>query len=75
MNEEQDFIIRPYSKKELALMYFPESMPSMASKRLRRWIQQCKPLWNELQQMDYKPQSKGFTPRQVQAIVTYLGDP
>ena len=75
MNEEQDFIIRPYSKKELALMYFPESEPITAVHRLMRWIIRCKPLWDELQQMAYKPRSKNFTPRQVRAIVYYLGSP
>ena len=75
MNEEQDFIIRPYSKKELALMYFPESSPRCAVKHLNAWIKQCKQLWDELQQMGYESKSKNFTPRQVSAIVYYLGSP
>jgi hypothetical protein len=70
-----DFIIRPYTKKELALMYFPESEPSTARRHLNRWMRQCKPLWNELQQTGYQAQSKTFTARQTELIEHYLGSP
>ena len=59
---------KPYTKKELALLYFPDSNPLS-------WIRRCTPLWNELQQTGYYPASKAFTPRQVRAIVDYLGEP
>ena len=36
---------------------------------------QGKPLWNLLCEAGYKPSSKSFTPRQVKAIVEYLGEP
>ena len=75
MNEEQDFIIRPYSKKELALMYFPESMPVTAVRRLTYWINHCPELLNELTTAGYKPTSHGFTTKQVRLIVYYLGSP
>ena len=39
------------------------------------WIKLCKPLWNLLCEAGYKPSSKSFTPRQVKAIVEYLGEP
>ena len=75
MNEEQDFIIRPYSKKELALMYFPDSMPNTAVRRLMSWIRHCPELWNELRSAGYKQTSHGFTTKQVRLIVYYLGSP
>ena len=70
-----EFSIRPYTKKELALMYFPDSNPRTAVNHLMSWIRRCTPLWNELQQTGYYPTSKAFTPRQVRAIVAQLGEP
>lgn len=34
----EDFINRSYTKKELGLMYFPESMPRTAVNHLMSWI-------------------------------------
>ena len=70
-----EFPIRPYTKKELALLYFPGSTPRTAVNHLMSWIRRCTPLWNELQQTGYYPASKAFTPRQVRAIVAQLGEP
>ena len=68
----EDFKIRMYTKKELALMYFPESMPRTAVNHLMAWIRLCTPLWDELLKMGY---CKAFSPKQVKAIVEYLGEP
>ena len=70
-----DFIIRAYTKKELALMYFPDSAPRTAVNHLMAWIRRCTSLWQQLQQMDYSINSKTLTPRQVRAIVEQLGEP
>lgn len=70
-----DFTIRAYTKKELALMYFPDSSPRTAVNHLMAWIHRCTPLWEQLQAMDYYPNAKSFTPRQVRAIVEHLGEP
>jgi len=72
---DKDFIIRAYTKKELALMYFPDSAPRTAVNHLMVWIRNCKQLWNELQKTGYQTNSKAFTPRQVKAIVEQLGEP
>ena len=61
----EDFIIRSYTKKELALTYFPQSNPRTAVNHLMVWIRRCTPLWNELLQTGYKTTSKEFTPKQV----------
>ena len=37
----EDFINRSYTKKELGLMYFPESMPRTAVNHLMSWIRRC----------------------------------
>ena len=70
-----EFIIRAYTKKELALMYFPDSAPRTAVNHLMAWIRRCTSLWQQLQQMDYSINSKTLTPRQVRAIVEQLGEP
>lgn len=72
---EQEFKIRQYTKKELSLLYFPDSLPRTAVKHLMAWINRCTPLWDALLSMGYSLNSKAFTPRQVKAIVEYLGEP
>ena len=72
---DSEFVIRAYSKKELALMYFPYSSPRTAVSHLMRWIHRCTQLWEQLQEMGYETTCKTFTPRQVRAIVEQLGEP
>ena len=72
---DKDFIIRAYTKKELALSYFPDSQPRTAVNHLMSWIRRCRPLWTELLSTGYTMTSKSFTPRQVRTIVHHLGDP
>ena len=70
-----NFKIRSYSKKELALRYFPDSTPETAVKHLMALIRRNDMLWDELQEMGYYSKSKTFTPRQVQAIIEWMGAP
>ena len=70
-----EFKIRAYTKKELALCYFPNSKPHTAVNHLMSWVQRCTPLWQKLQKMGYFSTSKLFTPGQVRAIVEHLGEP
>jgi len=72
---DKEFVIRAYTKKELALMYFPESSPRTAVNHLMAWIRRCTQLWGQLQSIGYETNSKTFTPRQVRAIVEQLGEP
>ena len=39
-----EFKVRSYTKKELALFYFPEASPHTAVNRLMRWINRNAPL-------------------------------
>ena len=71
----ETFTIRAYTKKELALMYFPDSMPRTAVSHLMAWINRCTQLSALLQTTGYLPTNKAFTPRQVKAIVEHLGEP
>ena len=70
-----DFKIRPYTKKELALAYFPDSSPHSAVNHLMTWIYRCKPIMAQLLATGYEKTSKGFTPRQVRLITEHLGEP
>ena len=70
-----NFTIRAYSKKELALLYFPDSMPTTAVRHMMATIRRCDMLWEELLAMGYYPNRKTFTPREVMAIVKWLGAP
>ncbi|MBO4752450.1 MAG: DUF4248 domain-containing protein [Bacteroidales bacterium] len=75
MENRNDFTIRAYSKKELALIFFPDSAPRTAVNHLMAMIRGCDMLWDELQGMGYYNKRKTFTPREVRAIVEWLGVP
>ena len=70
-----DFTIKAYTKKELALLYFPDSTPRVAVNHLMAVIRRNDMLWDELQATGYKTTNKVFTPRQVNAIFEWLGAP
>lgn len=75
METIENFAIRAYTKKELALLYFPDSTPGTAVKHLMVTIRRNDMLWDELQAMGYYTRRKTFTPREVRAIVDWLGAP
>lgn len=76
MDNKEDFIIRSYSKKELALLYFPDTPnPHTAVNHLMAWLRRCTPLTRELEEMGVQKTAKYFTPRQVRAIARHLGEP
>ena len=70
-----DFPIRTYTKKELALCYFPDSTPHTAVNHLMSWINRNKGLTDELTKLGYIKSQREFLPRQVMAIIDYLGAP
>lgn len=67
--------IRPYSKQELAMLYFPHSTPRVATNHLMRWINRSRELLSLLEERHYTRSSKYFTSTQVRAIVDHLGEP
>ena len=71
----ETFKIKSYSKKELALLYFPDSTPRVAVNHLMALIRRNDMLSDELLSTGYKTTNKVFTPRQVQAIVDWIGAP
>lgn len=73
---ETTFRIRPYSKRELAMLYFPDTkLAESAVANLRNLMKRNTDLLRELEEARYKPHDKGFTPRQVGILVRYLGEP
>lgn len=76
MRMKDSFEIRPYTKKELALLYFPlVSDPHVAVNRLMSWIARCRPLLASLQGGGYRKTAKWFTSCEVRLIVEHLGEP
>lgn len=73
---ETTFRIRPYSKRELAKLYFPETANAeSAVANLRNLMNRNPELKDELVEVRYKAHDKVFTPKQVSIIVRYLGEP
>lgn len=66
---------QPYTKRELALLYFPQSTPQAAVNHLMTWIKRSPALLHTLRLTGYRKTSRYFTPRQVEAIVSQLGEP
>ena len=73
---EQIFRIRPYSKRELAGLYFPFTKNAdTAVKNLNNLMHRNPDLLAELAEARYTTYSRIFTPLQVHIIVRYLGEP
>jgi len=67
--------IKSYTKQELALLYFPDSSPVVASAHLMRWIRRNPDLMKKLHDNGYSNRSKAFTPMQTSFIFYFLGEP
>lgn len=72
---KQNYGLRSYTKQELALLYFPDATPAVASAHLMRWIQRIPDLLQKLAATGYGKNCKEFTPMQVSYILYFLGEP
>ena len=63
------------TKKELALLYFPDSTPHVAVKHLNGWIKRCQPLCDALAETHLSRYAKWYSPRQRELIEKFLGEP
>lgn len=72
---EPKFIIRSYSKSELAMLYSPFITPKSAVRKLNRWIAIKPGLTERLQDAGMLPNAKCYTPFQVFIIIEALGEP
>ena len=73
MNTEKK-IKGSYGLQELALHYFPRSTPASASIQLKRWMN-VPQLMTQLTAANYHKGQRILTPRQVEIIVTHIGEP
>ena len=74
MNMEHTEIKR-YTKKELGMLYFPDSSPITARKHLIRWIMRNPKLMEELYAANYSLSDQYLTKEQVEIIFRYIGPP
>lgn len=73
---EFTFRIRPYSKRELAMLYFPCTRNGeTAVKNLHNLMHRNPDLMKELAEARYQPRCRMLIPLQVRIIVCYLGEP
>lgn len=63
------------SKQDLAMAYFPDRSKESAGKLLAREIHSNRPLMSALQPTGYFPQRKLLSPKQLQIIFSFLGEP
>lgn len=67
--------LRSRSFGELAAEYFPTTCNRHARRKLRSWINLCKPLRIRLADLSYTDGTRTLTPRMVLMIYQYLGEP
>lgn len=67
--------VRPYSKRELAVAYAPDISPVSALNRLAEWMRYNDRLLRELANTGYRSRQRVFTSLQVELIFRYLGRP
>lgn len=71
---EADFIIRSYTKAELAQLYCG-TRPVLALQKLYRWMRKNTALTQALSEVNYNKYRHSFLKREVRLIVYYLGEP
>lgn len=72
---EDKFKMRSYGYGELALLYFPNITKKSASSQLGNWIRSNINLKNKLIELGFKPGKRILTPKQVETIISNIGEP
>lgn len=75
VNNYTKFRVKAYGKSDLAMLYNPHMSVREALRLLMRWIVRNEALCRELEEMGYRKNSKILTPREVEVITRYLGEP
>lgn len=73
--DSKKFKIRAYGRQELASCYAPEITPAAAWTKLKEWIAVYPGLTEQLQSLGYRHTQRIFTPAQVIAIISCIGEP
>ena len=66
---------RTFGRTELAQLYSPDLTAEAAWKKLKRWIALNGDLTARLTELGYRPSQRSFTPKMVEQIFHYLGEP
>lgn len=72
---EEKFKPKSYSKADLSRKYNPHLCDRSAQRTLMKWIEHNKELSEQLICTGFSKMDRLFTPRQVQLIVSFLGEP
>jgi hypothetical protein len=72
---EEKFRIKSYGYGELAQLYFPNISKQSATVQFRRWIRLNFYLQTELMESGHRKFQKILTPKQVEIIVKFIGEP
>ena len=75
LGEAGERLPQPYTKSELAQLYFPGAPRSSALRLLHKYITSAHGLLPALERVGYQRASRRLTRRQVQLIFEYLGEP
>lgn len=76
MTTDIEFRVRPYTVRELATMYFPDTdNPDTAVSHLRRWLKRNDEAMERLRDAGHSKYAKYLTSRQVSIIVDVFGEP
>ena len=67
--------MKEYGRTELAQRYCPLLTPDAAWRKLKRWIALNGDLTARLTELGYRPSQRSFTPKMVEHIFHYLGEP
>ncbi len=73
--QEDKFKVRAFGYGELAQLYFPQITKQSATIQFRRWIRINNPLQIALTSNGFRKFQKMLTPKQVEIIIKYIGEP
>ena len=71
----KQFEIKSYLFGDLAQMYYPDHGYDSALRLFRREMHDTRGMWQAMQDVGYKENTKVLTRAQVRVIVKFLGDP
>ena len=71
----KQFEIKSYLFGDLAQMYYPDRNYDSALRLFRREMHDTRGMWQAMQDVGYKENTKVLTRAQVKVIVKFLGEP
>lgn len=73
--EQDQFVIRAYSKGVLSQMYNPQITYNCALRLFNKWINRNPALTQALAPLGYDRSVRALSPQMVRVIVEHLGEP